>query len=136
MSKLTITVILLGAVLLSGGCASIAHGRFQQVPVTSSPAGADVTADCGRGAKEAGQTPVVVKVSRKADRCIITVQKDGYSEESVVLKRHVSGWVWGNIFMPYVTVPGVLVDLYNGAAYRRAPASVDVHLKQESASTQ
>src|SRR5687767_15948642 len=97
MSKL-IAAILLGSVLFLGGCASIANGRFQQVPVISSPAGADVTADCGRGAKAVGQTPVVVKVSRKADRCVITVDKAGYSEHSVVLKRHVSGWVWGNMF--------------------------------------
>ena len=137
MSRVTfITIVLVGSLLSLGGCASIANGRYQQVPVISSPEGADVTADCGRGAKAAGQTPVVVKVSRKADRCVITVQKEGYGEQSVVLKRRVSGWVWGNLFMPYVGVSGTLIDLFGGAAYRRTPASVDVHLTQETASAQ
>jgi hypothetical protein len=125
-------LILLGCVLGMTGCASVAHGSYQQVSVVSNPAGAAVISDCGRGAKPAGETPVVVKVNRKAERCVITVRKDGYVDESVVLKRHVSGWVWGNLFLPYVTVPGVLVDLYDGAAYRRAPGSIDVTLREDA----
>ena len=128
--KNVLGILVLGSVLVSTGCASVAHGGSQQVSVVSNPSGAAVLADCGRGAKEAGETPVVVKVSRKAERCVITVRKEGYAEESVVLKRKVSGWVWGNLFLPYVTVPGVLLDLYDGAAYRRTPGSVDVHLHE------
>ncbi len=121
-------------VIGAAGCGTMANGGHQKVPVLSDPAGATVISDCGRGPQEVGTTPVVVKVSRKADRCIITLQKDGYGAESVVLTRHISGWLWGNLFLPYITVPGVLVDLYDGGAYRRAPASVDVKLRQETAS--
>jgi hypothetical protein len=74
-----------------------------------------------------------VKVSRKADRCIITVKKDGYDDESVILKRKLSGWVWGNLFLPHVTVPGVLIDLYDGGAYRRTPGAIDLKLRQQVA---
>jgi hypothetical protein len=123
-------VVLLACVLLMTGCASVAHGGYQQVSVVSDPSGAAVVSDCGRGTKDAGETPVVVKVSRKAERCVITVRKAGYEDESVVLQRHMSGWIWGNLFLPYVTVPGVLVDLYGGAAYRRTPGSIDVRLAE------
>ena len=121
-------------ILGATGCGTIANGGHQKVPVISNPAGASVISDCGRGPKEVGETPVVVKVSRKADRCIITVKKDGYEDESVVLKRKISGWVWGNLFLPYATVPGVLSDLYDGGAYKRSPGSVDLNLKQTTAS--
>lgn len=130
----TLAVLLLISVFGLTGCASVAHGGYQQVSVVSSPAGAAVVADCGRGPKDAGETPAVVKVSRKAERCLITVSKEGYADETVVLKRHLSGWVWGNLFLPYV-VPGVLIDLYGGGAYKRAPGSVDVTLKGDGAAS-
>ena len=133
MYKLAMCIVILGAVLAMTGCASVANGSYQQVPVISNPAGATVVSDCGRGTKVAGETPVVVKVSRKADRCVITVKKDGYRDESIVLQRRVSTWVWGNVFLPYVTVPGVLFDLYTGSAYRRTPTAVDVSMRQEVA---
>jgi hypothetical protein len=133
-SRLFLVTIVSLSVLCAAACGSIANGSSQKVPVVSMPAGATVISDCGKGPKPAGETPVVVKVSRKADRCIITVKKDGYAEESVVLNRRLSGWVWGNIFLPYVTVPGFLIDLYDGGAYRRSPESVEVHLRQEAAS--
>lgn len=121
------------SILCTAACGSIANGSSQKIPVVSMPAGAAVIADCGKGPKPAGETPVVVKVSRKADRCLITVKKDGYAEESVVLKRRLSGWVWGNLFLPYVTVPGFLIDLYDGGAYRRTPELVEVRLREEAA---
>ena len=109
-------------------CGTIAHGTAQRVPVITSPSGATVTADCGRGARFVGETPVVVKVSRKADRCIINVQKNGYEDRSVVLTRHLSGWVWGNVLFDSAAIPFALIDLFDGGAYYRAPASVKMRL--------
>lgn len=124
-------ILLLCSLLALTACGTIANGGSQKIPVMSTPVGASVVSDCGRGPKEHGETPVVVKVSRKADRCIITLKKDGFAEESIVLTRRISGWVWGNMFLPY-TIPGVLIDLYDGGAYRRSPASVDMKLHEES----
>ncbi|MEO8036067.1 MAG: hypothetical protein ABI837_16650 [Acidobacteriota bacterium] len=124
-SVIAVTLLSLGAT----GCASIVHGRHQQVAVVSDPAGATVIADCGNGPRTAGETPVVVKVSRKADRCLITIRKEGFEDESVVLARHLSGWLWGNLLLPYA-VPAALVDLFDGAAYRRAPAAIDLRLQE------
>ena len=130
MKALLALTILLSLFLLNA-CASIAHGKYQEVPVISQPAGADVVADCGKGAKSAGQTPVVVKLDRKADRCVITMKKDGYEESTTIVKRRLSGWFWCNVFLPYVTVPGALVDLYDGAAYKRTPGAITTTLMPE-----
>ena len=124
-----LTVLL--SLFLFNACASIAHSKYQEVPVISQPAGADVVADCGKGATSAGQTPVVVKLDRKADRCVITMKKDGYEESSTIVKRRLSGWFWCNLFLPYVTVPGALVDLYDGAAYKRTPGAITTTLNPE-----
>jgi hypothetical protein len=126
--KTLATLLLLAAALFLNACATVAHGKFQEIPVISKPAGAEVLTDCGKGIESAGVTPVVVRVNRKADRCVITLKKDGYEDSSAIVKRHLSGWFWCNIFLPYVTVPGALVDLYDGAAYKKAPSAVKVAL--------
>jgi hypothetical protein len=126
--KILTAVALLCSLFLLNACATVAHGKYQEIPVISKPAGAEVLTDCGKGIESAGVTPVVVRVNRKADRCVITLKKDGYEDSSAIVKRHLSGWFWCNIFLPYVTVPGALVDLYDGAAYKKAPASVRVTL--------
>ncbi len=133
MRRASMFVLLLGTTALTG-CATIANGPYQQVPIVSNPAGATVVSDCGRGPVTVGETPTVAKLSRKADRCVLTLRKDGYVGRSVVLTRHVSGWLWGNLFLPHVAIPGILVDLFDGSAYRKAPASVRLSLLQERAS--
>ena len=128
MKALIVTAAVCSLLFLNA-CATVTHGKYQQVPVISNPAGAEVITDCGKGAESKGLTPVVVKLDRKADRCVITLKKDGYEDASAIMKRHLSGWFWCNIFLPYATVPGALVDLYDGAAYKKLPASVDVSLR-------
>ena len=134
MFKVASRVIILSLVFVTIGCGSIANSSSQKIPVVTDPSGAMVISDCGHGPKEHGPTPVVVKVSRKADHCIITVTKDGYDEESVILKRELSGWVWGNLFLPRVTVPAMLIDLHEGGAYRQTPDSIDLRLRRQVAS--
>jgi hypothetical protein len=118
----------LALLVLASSCATVAHGRFQEVPVTSHPAGAAIYADCGNGPERVGETPMVVKMRRKADRCIVTLHKDGYEEASAILKRHTSGWVWGNLLLSDGALVGAIVDLYDGAWYNRTPAAVRVRL--------
>jgi hypothetical protein len=125
--RITMLLALVSSTFLNA-CATVAHGKYQKVPVLSSPAGAEVFTDCGKGPESKGPTPIVVKLDRKADRCVITLKKDGYDDTSAIVQRHLSGWFWCNIFLPYVTVPGALVDLYDGAAYKQAPGSVKVTL--------
>ena len=55
--KAVLAILILWSLFLLNACATVAHGKFQEVPVLSNPAGAEVLADCGKGAQSAGQTP-------------------------------------------------------------------------------
>src|SRR4051794_25182954 len=81
----TITLL---TTFLAAGCASMVNGRFQNVPVTSSPAHAAITLDCpGEEARHAGYTPATVTLRRGADGCRITLTKLGYYEETIRFER-------------------------------------------------
>ena len=121
-------VLLLGCVVVLGGCATVAHGRFQQVPIASNPSGAAVAVDCGRGPVSAGETPVVVKMPRKAPYCLVTLTHEGYKPTTVTFGRHWSGWVWGNLLLGDWFLAGAVADLADGAFYTRAPGKAKVTL--------
>ena len=121
-------ILLLGVVVVLSGCATVAHGRFQQVPIASNPSGAAVEVDCGRGPVSAGETPVVVKMPRKAQYCLVTLTHDGYQPATVTFGRHWSGWVWGNLLLGDWFLAGAVVDLADGAFYTRAPHKAKVTL--------
>ena len=109
-----------------GGCASIAHGRYQQVPINSNPSGANVTMNCGNGVQPAGVTPATVNLKRNADPCIVTVSKEGYADSAVTFAKNTSGWIWGNLF--FGGLIGLIVDGADGAMYNRVPDNVQVTL--------
>ena len=125
------SILFLGALFALSGCATVAHGRFQQVPVVSNPPGAAVEVDCGQGPVVAGETPVVVKVRRKAEFCAITLTRDGYRPATVTLARRWSGWIWGNLLLDDAFVVGAAIDLADGAMYTRTPGKVRVTLKTD-----
>ena len=133
LRKLTV-VLLLGCAVFLSGCATVAHGRYQQVPIASNPSGAAVSVDCGRGAVAAGETPVVVKMPRKAPYCLVTLTRDGYQPATVTIGRRWSGWVWGNLLLGDWFLAGAVADLADGAFYTREPAKAKVTLAvQETA---
>ena len=127
LRKLTV-ILLLGSVIALTGCATVAHGRFQQVPISSNPEGAAVQVDCGRGVVAAGATPVVVKMPRKAQYCLVTLTHDGYQPATITFDRHWSGWVWGNLLLGDWFLAGAAADLADGAFYTRAPQRAKVTL--------
>jgi hypothetical protein len=112
------------------GCASIGHGRYQQVAVNSNPSGATVTIDCGNGLQAAGQTPTTVSLKRNADPCKLNLSKEGFEDSSVVFAKAVSGWIWGNLF--FGGIPGWIIDAADGAMYNRVPDSASVTLLKKS----
>jgi hypothetical protein len=131
LRKLTI-ILLLGSAAVLTGCATVAHGRFQQIPISSNPEGAAVQVDCGRGVVAAGATPVVVKMPRKAQYCLVTLTHDGYQPATVTFDRHWSGWVWGNLLLGDWFLAGAVADLADGAFYTRAPLKAKVTLAAET----
>ena len=134
MSKGFLLAVCLLALALFNACATVAHGRYQSVPVSSSPSGANVTLDCNGRVKDAGVTPVVVKLKRGADHCSITMTKEGYETTSVVFSKSVSGWVWGNLFFGDYLIPTALIDYFDGAMYNRLPTTVQFTLAPQPAS--
>lgn len=82
-------IIALSALVLSTGCATVAHGVRQEVVVTSEPLGAAVFIND----VPVGITPVRVSLRRRERNVVVRFEKDGFATGRVTLKRTVSGWV-------------------------------------------
>jgi hypothetical protein len=141
-------VLLPAALALSlAACATVQHGPVQQISVDSEPSGAKVRTNlCGPGATKETQTPGVVWVSRRAERCTLTFTADGYVGKRVVLTRAVApefienvdaldvcleldcddgGWF---LLGGLVAGAGFGVDAITGAAFEQQPSDVFVSL--------
>jgi hypothetical protein len=102
------TIALLTA-LLAASCASMVNGRFQDVPVASSPAHAAITLACpGLEPRHAGYTPATITLRRGDDGCRITLTKLGYHEETIRFRRVRSAVTALN------AVPGLLIGGVTG----------------------
>jgi hypothetical protein len=144
-------LVLLCYSLAVAGCASIMHGRFQTVAISSTPSGCALTID----EIPFGTTPVAVDLRRKGPRedteradthlpgtmhrqpvrnpkrktHLIRLEMQGYEPFEVMLNRKVSGWVWGNIvFGGFI---GWAIDAATGGLYRIEPDSVMATLAQK-----
>ena len=89
-------VVVLAAVLLAR-CATLSHNEFEQIAVGSTPSGADVTLDCGRGPSRLGVTPLTLTVRRRDSGCSVAIAKEGWLGTRVELHRAISSAVWGNL---------------------------------------
>ena len=111
--------LLLTAVLLADGCASIHHGRSQVVLVESEPPGARILV----GGEPAGVTPNFVELKRRD--AVVTLDRDGFLPERVEVPRSVGGGVLADVLLgwlfmatgPYVLAASLGVDLATGAAW-------------------
>ena len=121
--RVLIALLVLSSLPLLAGCASIIHGTTQQIGISSSPTGAQVTVD----GMQHGITPVVVDLKRK-DTHTIHVALDGYQPFEIALTRSVSGWVWGNLV--FGGIPGLAIDAITGGLYKLAPEQVSAQLQR------
>ena len=128
--------------LLGTSCATAIHGRFQSVPVTSSPSGANIEVDCDGDRHDAGLTPANVALPRGAKTCSLTLSKDGYEPKRVAFERVRSNAAMVNVVpSAYLSIIGGIigfaatfdhgpVDPFIGAAAGgylgwRAPFAID-----------
>lgn len=107
--------------LLLGGCATIMHGTTQQIAVSSSPTGAQVSVN----GMARGTTPVIADLRRK-DNHVVRVTLDGYAPFEMALTRSTSGWVWGNLV--FGGIPGLAIDAITGGLYKLSPEQVSAQL--------
>lgn len=107
-----VVVIAVLPALLSAGCASIAHGRRQEIKFSSVPPGAQVSVN----GINLGMTPLLTNLKRKTKEQVVRIELDGFEPYQMTLKRKVSGWYFGNLV--FGGVVGLIVDPSNGAMYR------------------
>lgn len=81
--------VILGAIAVSAGCATMAHGTRQNVIVKSDPPGARVYV----GEKALGMTPLVADFWRGDGKLVLRFELDGYETQEVPLKRGASAMV-------------------------------------------
>ena len=128
MTKRLIALVLLA----STGCASIAHQTTQQIPVDSTPQGAEISVACGDVHNDPKLvTPAVVTVHRKPDHCVIHLAKAGHQPATVSLTKSVSGWYFANVIVGGIV--GFIVDAANGAMWNRRPEKVNATLETTGA---
>jgi hypothetical protein len=101
--------LLLLVALFTAGCASMVNGKFQNIPVTSTPPHAAIELACpGREPAHAGYTPATLHLLRQDDGCTITLSKLGYDEETIRFERAVSPATALNV------VPGTVLGAASG----------------------
>lgn len=120
MRKTRFGLLLVGVVVLIA-CASIIHGTRQSVGITSIPSAATVY-DNGQ---LLGKTPMVAELSRKTDHRI-RIELEGYQPYEMVLTRHISGWLFGNLL--FGGIIGIIIDAADGAIYNVKPEAVSANL--------
>jgi hypothetical protein len=91
--------ILIAVVTFTQGCATLHHGRHQEISVASDPAGANVEVRCGK-LQPAAVTPTTVRLPRRAAECSLSLTRPGFHAETVVFESSPSGWVWANFAGP------------------------------------
>ena len=116
--SLCVSVIAAG---VSGGCATVLHGTGQEIPVSSSPSGAQVSVDGMPTCK----TPCSPNIKRKHDH-VVTITEDGYQQETLTVMHVLSGAVAGNILAGGLIGWGI--DAASGAQYRLVPETLYVDL--------
>jgi PEGA domain len=90
MTRLTLLVL----ALTSTGCATMVHGRSQDVLVLSEPSGASIRLN----GRDVGSTPTTVAMRRRG-RAELVVAKAGYEPTTIPVARHESAWMFGNVIL-------------------------------------
>jgi hypothetical protein len=119
-----IVILFLLMLVLQTGCATVIHGAYQAVFVSTEPQGAVVRDEIEN--KE-WVTPAVIRVKRK-NTPMLTVIKKGYLPHKLQFKKVINHAIIGNILIPFGTLSGVAIDLMTGAQWSLVPNTVTVQL--------
>ncbi len=113
----------IGLLFLTSGCATVAGGwKDKEVTVTTEPPGAAVTVD----GQPHGQTPAVVKLSRKADHQVV-VTHPGYETATLTVNQRLNPWIFGNLL--FGGLVGVVVDVCTHATFTLSPDEITLKLQ-------
>jgi len=115
-------LLIIVALVISSGCATIIHGTTQDINITTDPSGADLNVD----GSERYKSPAKITMKRKHDH-VVEVAMDGYQKETLNIKSVVSGAVAGNIIAGGLIGWGI--DAASGGQYRLVPENYDLRLR-------
>ena len=108
-------------------CATLIHGSKQQVAIICDPKRAKVSVD----GLEDGHTPYLARLSR-SDKHFLMIELEGYKPYSIMLKRKLDAWIFGNILLGGIV--GIVIDAATGSMYKLSPNDVITQLNLSSAS--
>jgi len=121
MNLLNVLLIFL-VLIFSSGCATIMHGKTQDISVTTNPAGADILVD----SQKHYQSPAMLSMSRK-DGHIVEISKEGYQPETVEIGQTMSLATFGDVLAGGII--GYTVDAITGAQCQLVPDKINVTLE-------
>jgi hypothetical protein len=120
--------------LLFTGCASLVSwisqgGLDQEMRITSDPPGAKVFL---MGSIPLGETPLLdIKIER-IKNTFLTLKKEGYEDQNLLLKHRFNNWFWGNILG--LGFYGSTTDAMTDATVQLDPTQYHVLLSPKTAS--
>ena len=124
MKKWVLAVLLVPAVLVMNGCATIMTGKYEDISVTSDPPGVTVRADNGTQIV----TPGHFNFTRNQEHTLVA-DYGGAETQQVHLKHQMQGWVWGNILLGGII--GLAIDSASGAGDELFPKKVHFDFTSE-----
>jgi uncharacterized protein YceK len=134
--KVKMMLVLLAMVMLSG-CASIVAGGHRDINIKSTPSDAAVTIQ-DRESKQIvhkGQTPLIIPLSTrggyfKSKQYDVILSKEGYADKTINIDSFLSGWYAGNVIIwPMAVIGGLIVDPLTGAMWSLSPKNIDAVLE-------
>lgn len=109
------------------GCATVMTGTSQKIAFSSNVPEAKVFVNN----VQVGVTPAVLELATGDGKDVsIRIEAPGYKPYVTVLRKKVTGWVWGNILIGGII--GLGVDLITGGVYVFEKEAVDGNLERIS----
>lgn len=126
MRTISLLVLIL-CLIISQGCATIIHGKKQEITIDSTPRGADAVINNKMKVK----TPSTVTLERKYTYRI-EVSKPGYQPQTTHLDKNFSAWYLLNI--PFIGAAGaglvgLILDAVNGSMWNLDPGQTSFILE-------
>ena len=106
---LSLAFLLAGTALLLSSCATWLHSDHQSVRIFSEPGEAKVVVDD----RFYFTTTGTVNLRRFVDHTAV-IEKEGYEPVTLKIERHMSGWVWWNVWCLIFVYSCVMSDREDG----------------------
>ncbi|MCC8381128.1 MULTISPECIES: hypothetical protein [unclassified Xenorhabdus] len=130
-----ICVLLLSAVMLCSGCATIVGEKTQLVQINSQPSGAEFSIKDETGQEiTRGNTPQSVMLAKSTGHYFggktyqITFTKENFQSVTLPLVAKANGWYIGGNFVFGGLIGWLVVDPFNGGMYTLHPKAANVTL--------